>query len=55
MKYSLKLGKASGSKISSTDFEIQEFLCFAFLKKKFNKSKWPSFLASEIFGETWKG
>ena len=36
--------------LSSTVFEIQ-----AFLKKKFKNSKWPPFLASEIFVETWKG
>ena len=41
--------------LSSTVFEIQAFLCFAFLKKKFENSKWPTFLASEIFVETWKG
>ena len=41
--------------LSSTVFEIQAFLCFAFLKKKFENSKWPPFLASEIFVETWKG
>ena len=39
--------------LSSMVFEIQGFLCFAFLKKKkkIKNSKWPPFLASE----TWKG
>ena len=36
--------------LSSTVFEKQ-----AFLKKKFENSKWPTFLVSEIFVETWKG
>ena len=36
--------------LSSTVCEIQ-----AFLKKKFENSKWPPFLASEIVVETWKG
>ena len=39
--------------LSSMVFEIQGFLCFAFLKK-IQKFKMP-FLASEIFVETWKG
>ena len=41
--------------LSSMVFEIQAFLCFAFLKKKFENSKWPPFLASEVFVETWQG
>ena len=40
--------------LSTTVFEIQGFLCFAFLKK-FENSKWRPFLASDIFVETWKG
>ena len=41
--------------LSSRIFEIQAFLCFIFLKKKFENSKWSPFLASEIFIETWEG
>ena len=41
--------------LSSTVFEIQALLCFAFLKIFFENSKWLPFLASEIFVETWKG
>ena len=40
--------------LSSTVSEIQAFLCFGFFFK-FENSKWPPFLASEIFVETWKG
>ena len=61
----LKLGKPLGRDslwvknfveitLSSTVFEIQGFLCFAFFKKKIENSKCPPFLASEIFVETWK-
>ena len=38
--------------IAPSVFKIQAFLCFAFLRKD---SKWPPFLASEIFVEAWKG
>ena len=41
--------------LSSTIFKIEAFLCFAFLKKKFENPKWSPFLESEIFVETWKG
>ena len=37
--------------LSTTVFEIQAFLSFTFFKN----SKWPTFLPSEIFVETWKG
>ena len=39
--------------LSSTVFEIQAFLCLAFLKK-FENSKWSPLLANEIFVELGK-
>ena len=40
--------------LSSTVFKIQAFV-FCIFEKKFENSKWPPILASEIFVETWKG
>ena len=36
-------------------FEILAFLCFAIFAQKFENSKWPPFLAREIFFENWHG
>ena len=65
MKCLLKFEKASlhrypvGKKYcrnrSHTVFETQAFLWFAIFGEKFENLKWPPFLASEIFVETWKG
>ena len=36
-------------------FEILAFLCFAIFAQKFENSKWPPFLARQIFFENWHG
>ena len=36
-------------------FEILAFLCFAIFVQKFENSKWPPFLARQIFFENWHG
>ena len=65
MKYSLKLRKASLHRYPvdqkfcrnhsiSHGFRDTNIFVFCDFCKKFENSKWPSFLASEIFVETWK-
>ena len=41
--------------LCSTVFEILAFLCFAIFAQKFENSKWPPFLARQIFFENWHG
>ena len=41
--------------LCSTVFKILAFLCFAIFAQKFENSKWPPFLARQIFFENWHG
>ena len=41
--------------LCSAVFEILAFLCFAIFAQKFENSKWPPFLARQIFFENWHG
>ena len=58
IKYSLKLltntlwvKNFAEIALSRTVFEIQAFLCFANFCKKFENSKWPSFLVKQNWGQ----